>query len=147
MPRLPLVLMCAHSIGARRRGQFVRVLQQCNKETRFQHTCKVWRNKRGFPVHTSRTVHQHQDVVVAHPHDTDATRACFLCTRMISGGFCKWMTFKVCGKEDPAQDDHPRLRAALLGSWKKAISHFFHTDQKWNENSQTGNPAQSALVN
>ena len=60
---------------------------------------------------------------------------------------CKWMTFKACGKEDPSQEDHPVKRAASIECWKKAISCFFHTTQKWNENSQTGNPTQSTMVN
>ena len=60
---------------------------------------------------------------------------------------CKWMCHKAFGKEDPAQDDHPVRRSATIACWKKAISHFFHTTQKWNETSQTGNPTQSALVN
>ena len=60
---------------------------------------------------------------------------------------CKWMCHKAFGKEDPAQDDHPVRRSATIAHWKKAISHFFHTAQKWNETSQTGNPTQSALVN
>jgi len=59
----------------------------------------------------------------------------------------KWMCCKAFGKEDPAQDDHPVRRSATIACWKKAISHFFHTTQKWNETSQTGNPTQSALVN
>ena len=59
----------------------------------------------------------------------------------------KWMTFKACEKEDPGPEDHPVKRASSIECWKKAISHFFHTTQKWNENSQTGNPTQSTLAN
>ena len=59
----------------------------------------------------------------------------------------KWMCFKAYGKEDPAQDDHPVMRSSSIAYWKKAVSYFFHTTQKWNETSQTGNPTQSTLVN
>ena len=31
--------------------------------------------------------------------------------------------------------------------WKKGLSYFFKTTQKWNEESQTGNPTQSTKVN
>ena len=57
------------------------------------------------------------------------------------------MCKKAHGKEDPAQDDQPVRRSATIACWKKSISYFFHTTQKWNETSQTGNPTQSTLVN
>ena len=62
-------------------------------------------------------------------------------------GICKWMCFKVCKKEDPAQDDRPQMRSATISYWKKSISYFFNTTQKWNELSQTGNPTQSKRIN
>ena len=60
---------------------------------------------------------------------------------------CKWMCFKACGKEDPDQDDHPVKKSLTIACQKNALSHFFHMTQKWNETLQTGNPAQSTLVN
>ena len=57
------------------------------------------------------------------------------------------MCFKAYGTEDPGQDDQPIKRSSSLGYWKKALSYFFNTTQKWNEVAQTGNPTQSKKVN
>ena len=60
---------------------------------------------------------------------------------------CQGMCFKAHEKEDPEKDHHPAKRSAAISHWKKALSCFFHTTQKWNEGSQTGNPTQLTLVN
>ena len=57
------------------------------------------------------------------------------------------MCFKAYGTEDPGQDDQPIKRSSSLGYWKKSLSYFFNTTQKWNEVAQTGNPTQSKKVN
>ena len=59
----------------------------------------------------------------------------------------KFLCFKACGIEDPGQDDQPVMRASTISYCKKGISHFFHSTQKWNENSETGNPTYSNMVN
>mmetsp|Transcript_21768 Transcript_21768/g.44606 ORF Transcript_21768/g.44606 Transcript_21768/m.44606 type:complete len:94 (-) Transcript_21768:1998-2279(-) len=57
------------------------------------------------------------------------------------------MCFKAYRIEDPGKDDRPIKRLASLEYWKKALSDFFNTTQKWNEVTQTGNPTQSKRVN
>ena len=59
----------------------------------------------------------------------------------------KFLCFKACGIEDPGQDDQPAMRASTIAHYKKGISCFFHSTQKWNENSETGNPTYSNMVN
>ena len=57
------------------------------------------------------------------------------------------MCSKAYRKEDPDQDDSPILRASSVAYWKKAISYFFNTTLKWNEEAQIGNPTQSKKIN
>ena len=59
----------------------------------------------------------------------------------------KFLCFKAYGIEDPSQDDHPVMRASTISYYKKGISCFFKTTEKWNENSQTGNPTHSNVLN
>ena len=60
-----------------------------------------------------------------------------------------WMQWKMFEKDDPGVDDKPKFRVSTAEYWKKAISYFFaqNTLQKWNEESRTGNPTQSVLIN
>ena len=69
-----------------------------------------------------------------------------LAARITPDHIYNWMAFKAYGKEDPDQHDRPKLRANSMRYWKKGLSYFFKTTQKWNEESQTGNPTQSSKV-
>ena len=59
----------------------------------------------------------------------------------------KWMCSKAYGKDNLAQTDQPIMRASSIQYWKKAVSYFFNTTQKWNKASETGNPTQSKKIN
>ena len=39
------------------------------------------------------------------------------------------------------------MRASSIQYWKKAVSYFFNTTQRWNETLQTGNLTQSKKIN
>lgn len=59
----------------------------------------------------------------------------------------RWMCYRTFGKEDPSQDDTPKIRSSTIQYWKKAISCFMPTHGAWNEQHNTGNPTRAKLIN
>jgi len=61
----------------------------------------------------------------------------------------RYMCLRAYGNADPRPEDLPtKVRASMLEYDKKAISYFMpNRRRKWDENSQTGNPTCSNLVN
>ena len=58
-----------------------------------------------------------------------------------------WMHWRACGKVNPLQNDRAALRSDAIECDKKAVSRFFKSNAKWDEEKQTGNPTMSFAVN
>ena len=59
----------------------------------------------------------------------------------------EWMNILVYLVPNPAADANPIVRNNTVKVWKKAISSFMPDPNQWNENSRSGNPTKSKLIN